>query len=103
LNREEVNYELSDVPDVADDAGNLPFRAIPVMYTPSSGDTTMVITGLNMSDTNYGVFATPNWNAYCYITAKSTSGFTLAFSNKAGLGYGGAANTLRVVYSIVGI
>lgn len=34
-------------------------------------------------DTNYGIVATPNWSTTCYVSARSTTSFTLTFGTAA--------------------
>jgi hypothetical protein len=97
---------MSTIPDVMDDAKNLRYLVRPIFYTPNSGDTTMVITptlpdGKPMPDANYGVLAMANWNTLLYLSAKTAGSFTLTFSNHAGYGYAGAANTLQVAYAVM--
>ena len=36
------------------------------------------------ADTNYAVMCTPSWNTTCYVTGKSTTGFTLNFGTASG-------------------
>jgi protein tyrosine phosphatase (PTP) superfamily phosphohydrolase (DUF442 family) len=70
-------------PNIIDDAGNLAFRAIPVIV--GSLTSSLVVTfSKAMPDTNYGVFAMSNWSTTVYISAKSTAGFTLSFGSSGG-------------------
>jgi hypothetical protein len=42
--------------------------------------------GTAHSDANYAVFCTPNWNTTCFVTNKTTTGFTLNYGSAAPAG-----------------
>jgi len=50
----------------------------------SAAASTLAVTfGTAHADASYAVFCTPNWGSTCYVTNKSTTGFTLNFGTAA--------------------
>lgn len=52
----------------------------------AAASTQSVTFGTAYPDANYAVFCTPNWNTTCFVSGKSTTGFTLNFGTAAPAG-----------------
>jgi len=51
--------------------------------TVASTSTSLAITGKTYTDASYAVLCTPDWDTTCYVTGKTSSGFTLNFGTAA--------------------
>jgi len=97
----ETNVTALQVDDAAAKLAIAALQALgvqaPVNQAVNSGDTTLVVTfSPALADANYAVLAMPDWATALSFSAKTKSGFTLAYGTEVpGTGH-------NIVYIVVG-